>query len=163
MIEFIFPEGLYVVVPSSRIQARLLQGLLSVERFRQLQAQSICLFRLGKLLEKYLCTAFLPFVPFGFMFEYDMSAFGHDLRHCFAIAHAFWFPASDRLMFFFGFGSLPLLAVFPDSLVFLLKHLSTQAYPHLIDSLGHELLHMKAVVDQLSPRKDFPDGQHHGR
>lgn len=96
------------------------------------------------------------------MFEYYMSTFGHDLRHRLAIAHAFGFPTSDRFPFFFDFGSLPLFAVFPDSLVFPVKHLPTQAYPHLIDSLGHELLNVEAVVDQLSPREDSSDGQHHG-
>lgn len=92
-----------------------------------------------------------------------MSAFGHDLRHRLAIAHAFRFPTSDRFPFFIGFGSLPLFAVFPDSLVLPVKHLLTQAYPHLVHSLGHELLHVKAVIDQLSPRKDSSDSQHHGR
>lgn len=92
-----------------------------------------------------------------------MSAACHDLRFCLTVGHTLRFPFSYKVFLNSGMGRLAFCPVLFDGLVLLRKNLPTEGYPHLVDGLAHELLHMETVIYKLGLREHGPYRQHHGR
>ena len=78
-----------------------------------------------------------------------MSAECHNLRFGFAVDHSLGFPLSDKFFFCSCTCNPSLCTMFLDSFVLDIQHLLSENYPHLVDSIAHQPLHVKTVINQL--------------
>ena len=103
-VEFIISESFHFVVPSGEVQSGDSGSSFLVEYVHKLQKQRVCLFQVWELPEQYPGAYSLLIVPFGFVFEYDISAARHNLRHA---------GADVAVRYSISYSSVRPFAVFP--------------------------------------------------
>ena len=162
-VELPVPELLHLVVPSGQVQPCLLRLGLPVEDVDQLQEDVISLLQSWELPEEDFRPPLLLPVPLRLVFEYDVPAACHDLRHGLPVLHPLRLPCADEFPLLLCPCRPACLPVLADGLVLSVEHLPPVAEPHLVDCLRDELLDVEAVVDEPCLRKRGAHGEHHGR
>ena len=163
LAESVVSECFHAVVPSGEVKPCRGRGGLPVENVHKFKVEVVRPLQHGEHPEQHAGPFPLLRVPFGFVGEKQVFAARHDLRPGLAVLHPFRLPFPDKVL-------LPPRARGPapgpeflDGLVLLGEHLPAEVYPHVVDGLGHEPLHVETVVYQPGAREHGPGGEHHGR
>ena len=163
LAESVISECLDVVIPSGKVKPGHSRLAILIEDVHEVEIEAVCLLQIRKHLEQYLSPCLLLVVPSGLVHEQDVPAACHNLWLGLTVGHPFGLPITDEVLLSPCVYGLALCTMLFDGLVLLSEHFPSEGYPHLVDCLGHQLLHVEAVVDQLRLGEYSPHRQHHGR